>query len=84
MQAGNDLLPSVPSLEIYGRPSGLDTILKTYKEILPALGGPITNASVIYPDRLMRILTTLAEDEEDAFQRIAVSRFAPFVSLLLV
>lgn len=73
MQAGNDFLPNIPSLEIYGRPSGLDILLRTYKDLLPALGGPITNGSVINPDRLKRILTKLAEDEEDAFQRLAVS-----------
>ena len=74
MQAGNDFLPNIPSLEIYGRPSGLDVLLRTYKNLLPALGGPITNGSVINPDRLKRILTKLAEDEEDAFQRLAVSQ----------
>jgi hypothetical protein len=73
MQAGNDFLPSIPSLEIYGRPSGLDVLVRTYKELLPALGGPITNGSIINPDRLKRILSKLAEDEEDAFQRLAVS-----------
>lgn len=74
MQAGNDFLPSIASLEIYGRPSGLDILLKTYKQLLPALGGPITNGSVINPDRLKRILAKLAEDEEDAFQRLTVSQ----------
>lgn len=73
MQAGNDFLPSIPSLEIYGRPSGLDVLVRTYKDLLPALGGPITNGSIINPDRLKRILSKLAEDEEDAFQRLAVS-----------
>ncbi len=73
MQAGNDFLPSIPSLEIYGRPSGLDVLVPTYKDLLPALGGPITNGSIINPDRLKRILSKLAEDEEDAFQRLAVS-----------
>ncbi len=73
MQAGNDFLPSIPSLEIYGRPSGLDVLVRTYKDLLAALGGPITNGSIINPDRLKRILSKLAEDEEDAFQRLAVS-----------
>lgn len=66
-------MPSIPSLEIYARPSGLDVLLKTYKEQLPALGGPITNGSVINMDRLKRMLTKLAEDEEDAFKRLSVS-----------
>lgn len=72
LQAGNDFLPGSPSLEIYGRPSGLDVLLNTYKEQLPGLGGPITNGSVINMDRLKRMLTKLAEDEEDAFKRLAV------------
>ena len=72
LQAGNDFLPSIPSLEIYGRPSGLDILLKTYKEQLPELGGPITNGVAIDPDRLKRMLTKLAEDEEDSFKRALV------------
>lgn len=48
-------------------------LLKTYKEQLPALGGPITNGSVINMDRLKRMLTKLAEDEEDALKRLLVS-----------
>lgn len=73
LQSGNDFLPSIPSLEIYARPSGLDVLLKTYKEQLPALGGPITNGSVINMDRLKRMLIKLAEDEENAFKRLSVS-----------
>ena len=72
-QAGNDFLPSIPSLEIYGRPSGLDILLKIYKEQLPALGGPIINGVALNPDRLKRMLTKLAEDEEDSFKRASVS-----------
>lgn len=30
-QAGNDFLPFMPSIDIYGRPSGLDTIIDAYK-----------------------------------------------------
>ncbi|DBA90633.1 TPA: 5'-3' exoribonuclease 2 [Trebouxia sp. C0004] len=76
--AGNDFLPSIPSLEIYGRPSGLDVLVRTYKDLLPALGGPITNGSIINPDRLKRILSKLAEDEEDAFQRLAMRKARDF------
>ena len=72
MQSGNDFLPSIPSLENYGRPSGLDILLKTYKEQLPQLGGSITNGVAIDPDRLKRMLTRLAEDEEDSFKRASV------------
>ncbi|KAL0046758.1 hypothetical protein WJX82_009320 [Trebouxia sp. C0006] len=79
--AGNDFLPSIPSLEIYGRPSGLDVLVRTYKDLLPALGGPITNGSIINPDRLKRILSKLAEDEEDAFQRLAMRKARDFQRL---
>lgn len=72
MQSGNDFLPNIPSLEIYGLPSGLDILLKTYKQQLPELGGPITNGVAIDFDRLKRMLTKLAEDEEDCFKRAAV------------
>ncbi|KAL3145189.1 hypothetical protein ABBQ32_000941 [Trebouxia sp. C0010 RCD-2024] len=79
--SGNDFLPSIPSLEIYGRPSGLDVLLNTYKEQLPALGGPITNGSIINMDRLKRMLTKLAEDEEDAFKRLALRKARDFQRL---
>ena len=84
MQSGNDFLPSIPSLEIYGRPSGLDMLLKTYKEQLPVLGGPITTGSVINMDRLKRMLAKLAEDEEDAFKRLSVTCHATLSSALLL
>lgn len=83
LQSGNDFLPSIPSLEIYARPSGLDVLLKTYKEQLPGLGGPITNGSVINMDRLKRMLTKLAEDEENAFKRLLVSSPSCLCALLL-
>lgn len=86
MQSGNDFLPNIPSLEIYGRPSGLDVLLKTYKEQLPVLEGPITNGSVINMDRLKRMLAKLAEDEEDAFKRLSVNCLAVscFIVLLYI
>ena len=84
LQSGNDFLPSIPSLEIHGRPSGLDVLLETYKEQLPALKGPITNAAVINMDRLKRMLTKLAEDEDNAFKRLSVSSSTTLFELLLV
>ena len=59
-------------------------LLKTYKEQLLALGGPITSGSVINLDRLKRMLTKLAEDEEDAFKRLSVSIPIACLELLLV
>lgn len=57
-------------------------LLKTYKEQLPALGGPITNGSVINMDRLKRMLTKLAEDEEDAFKRLLVRSLITLFGLI--
>lgn len=63
-QAGNDFLPNVPSLEIYDRPSALDTLLEAYRAVLVAAGNYVTSAGKINPDRLRRLLAKLAEDEE--------------------
>ena len=63
-QAGNDFLPNVPSLEIYDRPSALDTLLGAYRAVLVAAGNYVTSAGKINPDRLRRLLAKLAEDEE--------------------
>ena len=64
VQAGNDFLPNVPSLEIYDRPSALDTLLGAYRAVLVAAGNYVTSAGKINPDRLRRLLAKLAEDEE--------------------
>lgn len=44
MQAGNDFLPHVPSIDIYDKPCGLDLLFTAYKELLPKLGGHISSA----------------------------------------
>eukprot|EP00891_Asterochloris_glomerata_P005074 jgi/Astpho2/5074/Aster-08011 len=72
--AGNDFLPNIPSLEIYDRPSGLDTLLKVYKDLLPGMGRTISSGSSINPDRFKTILATLARDEEASFQRRATQK----------
>jgi hypothetical protein len=46
-QAGNDFLPNVPSLEIYDRPSALDTLLDTYKASLRAAGKYLTSSGKV-------------------------------------
>lgn len=45
MQAGNDFLPNVPSVDIYDKPCGLDLLFSAYKALLPQMGGHITGAS---------------------------------------
>lgn len=42
MQAGNDFLPNVPSVDIYDKPCGLDLLFTAYKTLLPQMGGHIT------------------------------------------
>jgi hypothetical protein len=45
VQAGNDFLPNVPSIDIYDKPCGLDLLFSAYKALLPQMGGHITGAS---------------------------------------
>jgi hypothetical protein len=42
LQAGNDFLPNVPSIDIYDKPCGLDLLFTAYKALLPKMGGHIT------------------------------------------
>jgi 5'-3' exonuclease len=44
LQAGNDFLPNVPSIDIYDKPCGLDLLFTAYKALLPKMGGHITGA----------------------------------------
>ncbi len=51
----------MPSLEIYDRPSALDTLLDAYRTTLRASGNYLTSRGSINPERLRRLLATLAE-----------------------
>ncbi|CAL8464765.1 g4300 [Coccomyxa elongata] len=67
--AGNDFLPNVPSLDIYDYPkSALDTLLETYKAVLPS-SGHLTNSSKLIASSLRSLLTRLATDEQPAISR---------------
>jgi Xrn1 helical domain len=68
VQAGNDFLPNLPSVEVYDRPSGLDLLMAAYKEQLPSTGH-LTKSASINPDRLRRLLQRLAADEEAVYER---------------
>lgn len=46
LQAGNDFLPNVPSIDIYDKPCGLDLLFTAYKALLPKMGGHITGVRV--------------------------------------
>lgn len=76
MQAGNDFLPNVPSIDIYDKPTGLDLLFVAYKHLLPELGGHLTAGGVINRSRLVQLLVFLARDEEAAYKRRAVSTAA--------
>jgi hypothetical protein len=74
-QAGNDFLPNVPSIDIYDSPCGLDLVMAAYKELLPKMGGHLTDGcGGIVTHRLHQLLSRLARDEEAAYARRAVSR----------
>ncbi|BDA50364.1 5'-3' exoribonuclease 2 [Coccomyxa sp. Obi] len=67
--AGNDFLPNVPSLDIYDYPkSALDTLLETYKAVLPG-SGYLTKSSKLIAGSLRTLLTRLAADEQPAISR---------------
>lgn len=69
MQAGNDFLPNVPSLDIYDFPkSALDTLLESYKAVLPS-SGYLTKGSKLVPSSLRALLNKLALDEQPAISR---------------
>lgn len=72
LQAGNDFLPNVPSIDIYDKPCGLDLLFTAYKHLLPALGGHLSSGGIINRSRLVQLLVFLARDEEPAYKRRAV------------
>ncbi len=74
LQAGNDFLPNVPSLDIYDRPSGLDLLFAAYSAVAPKLGGPIAPGGAVNTPRLLRLFSLLARDEAAAYKRRAVRR----------
>jgi 5'-3' exonuclease len=74
LQAGNDFLPNVPSLDIYDRPSGLDLLFAAYSAVVPKLGGPIAPGGAVNTPRLLRLFALLARDEAAAYKRRAVRR----------
>jgi hypothetical protein len=48
VQAGNDFLPNVPSIDIYDKPCGLDLLFSAYKALLPQMGGHITGETYLF------------------------------------
>ncbi|PRW57356.1 sorting nexin 2B [Chlorella sorokiniana] len=66
--AGNDFVPQLPSLDIYDRPSALQTLLDKYKELLSSRRGYLTGGGRIDPDKLCWLFGQLAGEEEATFQ----------------
>ena len=66
---GNDFLPSVPSLDIHGQPSGMEAVWTAYLKSLPRHGYITHRGQVLDPARgLAGLLRTLAEGELDRLQ----------------
>lgn len=55
MLVGNDFLPPLPTLDI--NEGGLNNIFRLYKEMLPGLGGYLTNSGRLHRGRLEELLT---------------------------
>ena len=59
----------MPSLDIYDYPkSALDTLLETYKAVIPG-NGYLTKNSKLIAGSLRTLLTRLAADEQSAISR---------------
>lgn len=64
---GNDFLPHLPHLDISD--GALELMFGAYKELLPIMGGYLTDKHRIHPDRLEAFAARLAEEEFAYFQR---------------
>ncbi|KAL4859717.1 5'-3' exoribonuclease 2 [Chlorella vulgaris] len=71
--AGNDFLPHIPSLDIYDRPSALQTCLDAYKELLAGGGGQpggyLTNGGRVDVGRLCTLFAKLGALEVATFEQ---------------
>jgi 5'-3' exoribonuclease 1 len=64
---GNDFLPHLPHLDISD--GALELMFGAYKELLPIVGGYLTDKHRIHPDRIEAFAARLAEEEFTYFQR---------------
>lgn len=67
---GNDFLPHLPHLDISD--GALELLFGAYKELLPIMGGYLTDKHRIHPDRLEAFAARLAEEERAYFNRRGV------------
>jgi len=65
MLVGNDFMPALPHLDVAG--GALNLMLRTYTDLLPSIGGYLTNRdsneSILHVARFERLLKVLSENE---------------------
>ncbi|KAJ1461024.1 XRN 5'-3' exonuclease N-terminus-domain-containing protein [Pelagophyceae sp. CCMP2097] len=71
MLIGNDFLPHLPHLDIVD--GSLDLMMMTYRELLPKMGGYLTNKDDIHLPRLELLLRSLSVYEPHYFKRRGAS-----------
>ena len=64
---GNDFLPHLPTLDI--NEGAIDTLMRIYREILPGLGGYITESGSINITRVLQLLRRLSGIEDNILRR---------------
>eukprot|EP00003_Mantamonas_plastica_P022407 TRINITY_DN379_c0_g3_i2.p1 TRINITY_DN379_c0_g3~~TRINITY_DN379_c0_g3_i2.p1 ORF type:complete len:274 (-),score=71.98 TRINITY_DN379_c0_g3_i2:172-993(-) len=64
---GNDFLPHLPSLEIYD--GAIDILMGLYKQLLPSLGGYLTNCGDLDIPRTLKFCQELGTIEDEIFVR---------------
>lgn len=70
---GNDFLPGLPSLEISD--GGLNRMITIYKEILPSLGGYLTDGADFDLPRIEKFLERMGVAERNTFEGVPLGGF---------
>ena len=63
--AGNDFLPHLPSLDI--REGGIETLISEYKQLMPSMGGYLTESGKVIIPRTEMIAARLGQLEDAVF-----------------
>lgn len=66
MLVGNDFLPPLPTVDI--NEGSLDSMFQLYRQLLPSLGGYLTNAGELHRGRLEVFMKALADQEADVLE----------------
>ncbi|KAL1500715.1 hypothetical protein AB1Y20_013361 [Prymnesium parvum] len=64
---GNDFLPHIPALEI--RDGAIDMLIFAYKQLIPKLGGYLSDAGRVHLARTEVLLRAISSQENDIFER---------------